>query len=82
MTTDKIAAVIEACRRAEEARLDAIEAADAAGLSVNFGDRDQIVEIEIAVADALRVSKSGNALDGGKNISSSCTTAHFQKVIA
>ena len=49
MTTDKIAAVIEACRRAEEARLDAIEAADAAGLIVDFNDGDQIVAMERAV---------------------------------
>jgi hypothetical protein len=64
MTNEKFATVIEACRRAEEARLDAIEAADAAGLAVNFGDGDQIVAIEAAVAGVLpREFKHGNELD-------------------
>lgn len=53
MTTDKIAAVIEACRRAEEARLDAMEAADAAGFIVNFTDGDYIVAMERAAIMAL-----------------------------
>lgn len=53
MTTDKIAAVIEACRRAEEARLDAMEAADVAGLVVDFNVRDQIVAIERAIRLAI-----------------------------
>lgn len=53
MPIKKIAGAYHAARRADEARLDAMEAADDAGLPVNWTEGDQIAAIEQAAVTAL-----------------------------
>lgn len=57
MTTDLILAAYQAARLAEHACLEAIDAADRAGLRVDYGDGDQIVAIERAALAALLAAR-------------------------
>lgn len=63
MNLDKIAAVLAACHRANEAILDAVEAAEDAGLSFNrTNGHDDVVAIEHAAKAARQSARRYAAL--------------------